>query len=818
MSDHTNFEARTEAVDACFHCGLPVPENLDLTVFLNGREQPMCCPGCQAVAQTISDSGLIDYYQYRDRDAIKKPLDLVPESIRNESIYDRDSIRSRYIRSDTDGVDEITLMLEGLTCAACAWLIEKQLKKQPGIVSIEVNYTRMIARLSWRQSQIPLSKILTLIRKIGYIATPYEPRIQYKQLLEERSRQIRRIGITAALAMQIMIISVALYFGHYTGMDEIWKDFFHKLGLLFTLPIMFYSAQTFFRASLLQLRSLQPGMDVPVSLGLTLAFLASLWTLVTGRGDVYYDSIAMFVFLLLVARFSMHSSVLAASHSVERLAANTPLWASRLNEHSVSALSENVMAEELVPGDWIRVLANNVIPADGTVVNGSSAVNQAMISGESRPIQVSSNDRVLAGSVNNDSPLIIKVTASGQNTVYSAIEKMTKQGLEQQVSNLPLIDLIARWFVSGVLVIASAVAIYWWHTAPEQWLPITIAVLVVSCPCALSLSVPSAYAATTSKLIEKGLMLTDTSAIERLNKISHVVFDKTGTLTRDTISLGMIETYGELKSDEALRLAASLEVNSEHPLAKAILAQNSQPLYEAENWTYQTGHGITATLNDTVYFIGSAKFIEQKTGLEIKVDDTDSTVMMASANAVLARFEFRQALRDGVHQVIGYFRSRGKHVIMLTGDTPGPANSLAEELDIQQVYSECQPEDKLKIVRNMQDTENASILMIGDGINDSPVLAAADVSIAVAGASPLAVSGADVVMAQPGIESIITLDRYSSKTAKIVRQNISWAVGYNIMAIPFAASGIITPLFAAIGMSLSSLIVVLNAQRLRRDH
>ena len=818
MIDHNqNLAYPNQYSNACFHCGLPVPENQILKVTINGHDQLMCCAGCQAVASTIVENGLTDYYQYRNPDVIKKPQDIVPEIIKKNTIYDRANIRSKYIKQTRDGSDEITLMLEGLTCVACAWLIEKQLLKQVGIISIEVNYTSMIAQLKWNQSQIPLSQILTLIRQLGYIATPYEPRIQYKQQLLQRSQQLRRIGITAVLAMQIMIISVALYFGHYTGMDENWKVFFHKLGLLFTLPIIFYSANTFFKASWYQLRSFQAGMDVPVCLGLSLAFISSIWTLITGNGDVYYDSIAMFVFLLLIARYFMHSSILTASHSVERLAANTPLWASRLTQHSVSAIGESVTAEELLPGDWVRVLANDVIPADGIVVSGNSSINQSMISGESKPVQVSSNDQVLAGSVNNNSPLIIKVTASGKNTVYSAIEKMTKQGLAQQISNLPLIDLIARWFVCAILIIAISVAVYWWYTAPEHWLATTVAVLVVSCPCALSLSVPCAYAATTSNLIDNGLMLTNTAAIERLSSISHVIFDKTGTLTSDTLKVSAIQSYGKASTREALRLAASMEINTDHPLAKAICAENKQPLYESENWTYETAQGISARINATDYFIGSAKYIQQKTGLLDEIDNPDSIVLMANQNELLARFEFKQDLRDGVYELIEYFKSNNKSITMLTGDTAGPANSLANEVGIEDVYSECKPEDKLRIVKTMQAEQNACVLMIGDGINDSPVLAAANVSIAVAGASPLAITGADVVMAQPGLGSIISLLKHAKMTAKIIRQNISWAVGYNLVAIPFAASGLVTPLLAAIGMSLSSIIVVLNAQRLRKN-
>ena len=330
-------------------------------------------------------------------------------------------------------------------------------------------------------------------------------------------------------------------------------------------------------------------------------------------------------------------------------------------------------------------------------------------------------------------------------------------------------------------------------------------------------SVPSAYAATTSKLIEMGLMLTDTAAIERLNNVTHVIFDKTGTLTSDRLSIADVETFGKLSKDEVLRLAASMEINSDHPLAKAIVNKNTLPLYKTEDWTYQTGQGISATIHSTEYYIGSAKYIKHKTGLLTDTDSPESVVLISDRDSLLARIEFKQDLRDGVHQLIEYYKAADKPIIMLTGDTHGPAYSLAKELGIEQVYSECTPEDKLEVVRKMQTKENACILMIGDGINDSPVLAAADTSIAVAGASPLAVSGADIVMAQPGIGSIIELDRFAKKTSKIIRQNISWAVGYNLLAIPFAASGLITPLFAAIGMSLSSIIVVLNAQRLRRD-
>ncbi len=816
MSDHikNKFEHPTSAMK-CFHCGLPVIDQSKFEVVINGQVEPMCCAGCQAVAQTIIDNGLTDFYRYRDSTTIQKPEELIPSSLIKNQIYDRPNIRSRYVRPISAQFDEASLTLDGMTCAACAWLIEKQLCKLPGIENIDINYSSMIAKVKWNHSQVELSQILAAIREIGYLATPYEPRIQYQQLLKQRSAQLKRIGITAALGMQVMIISVALYFGHFSGIEDSWKILFQRLGLLLTLPIIFYSALPFYKASATQIKHFQPGMDVPVCLGLTLAFLASLWTIISGRGEVYFDSITMFVFLLLVARYFMHNSLLNASHSIERLAANTPLSAARLTEHSVSSMAESVSAEELKPGDWIRVLAGYVVPADGVVIHGNSTVNQAVISGESTPIKVTENSKVIAGSVNHDGPLIIKVTASGENTVFSAIEKLAKQSLSTQSMDLPLIDFIARWFVVGVLTLASIVAVYWWNTHPEQWLTVTIAVLVITCPCALSLSVPTAYACANSNMMSKGLLLTRTDAIEQLTKIDHLVLDKTGTLTNDKLAVERVNVHGNLTKTEALKLAASMEINSDHVLAKAILEQNNQPLYPLEKWTNHTGLGISATIDKRQYYLGSAEFISQIVPLHKIANQSGSVVLLANSERILAELYFSHSLRSGVNDLVDYAKQQKISILMLTGDSQGPAKELAGMLGIEKIYCDCKPKDKLQIVEDLQ-KQSAKVLMIGDGINDSPVLAKADVSIAVAGATPLAVSGADIVMVNPSLAAIRDLHLFANQTSRIIRQNISWAIGYNLLAIPFAASGFINPLFAAIGMSLSSVIVVLNAQRLRK--
>ncbi len=810
-----NVSSQATVQQACFHCGLPVIEVEKYEVVINGEPQQMCCAGCQAVAQTILDNHLEDFYHYRDSDRAQRPSEIIPSALIKDDVYDRPNVRPRYVRAISKQLDEITLMLDGLTCAACAWLIEKQLGKQPGIESVEVNYSSMLAKVKWQHELIELSQILKCIRDIGYLATPYEPRIQYKQLLSQQTQQIKRIGITAALGMQVMIISVALYFGHFYGMDDDWKLLFQRLGLLLILPIFFYSAQPFFKASITQLRNFQPGMDVPVCLGLSLAFIASVWTIISGQGEVYFDSITMFVFLLLVARYFMHNSLLTASHSIERLAANTPLSAPRLIEHSISSMAESVTAEELKPGDWIRVLAGHVIPADGIVINGNSTVNQAVISGESKPIKVSENSEVIAGSVNNNSPLIIKVTASGENTVFSAIERLAKQSLATQSADLPLIDYIARWFVVVVLLIATTVAVYWWNTNPQLWLTVTIAVLVISCPCALSLSVPTAHASTNSKLIAQGLLATTTEAVEKLAKVDHILLDKTGTLTHDNLHLQWVKTTTDLTEAEVLRLAASMEVNSDHVLAKSILDKNQQALYQLSDWQYFPGFGVSATINSNQYFLGSAELISKNTGIDPDQNESDTVIFLADSNELLAEFYFSHSLREGVIDLIDYLKQLGLPTLMLTGDSHGPAKELARQLGIEKFYSDCKPQDKLNIVKDLQQ-QSTKVLMIGDGINDSPVLAAADVSIAVAGATPSAVSGADIVMVNPSLAVLRDLHQTAIKTTKIIRQNISWAIGYNLLAIPFAASGFINPLFAAIGMSISSIIVVLNAQRLRR--
>jgi Cu2+-exporting ATPase len=810
----------------CFHCGLPNPAgtNYQLTISCITDKTPkqFCCPGCVAVAKVIIDAGLQNYYAYRDAD--KKigtsPEDLIPEALRNTAIYDNSSIRQQYVRNLGDDLDEITLMLDGLTCAACVWLIDHHLLKQDGIVDIDTNLSNLTTVIRWNPALITVSEILTQIHSIGYGASPYEPRVQYQKLLSQRKQQLKRLGITAALGMQIMVISVGLYFAAFSGIDPQWQELLHKAGLLFCLPIMLYSARPFFSASMQQLKTHRLGMDTPVTLGLSLAFLASIWAVISNRGEVYFDSIAMFVLFLLLARYTVHNSRLLAAQSIERLAQHIPLTAMRMQQKSHHAEHEIISAKELVPKDWVRVLPGHTLPADGIIRAGNSKLNQAVISGESKPIAIMAGDSVIAGSINIEQPLVIEVTASNEQTVLSGIEALAQQSMMNKNEPSILLHYIARWFAIGVLSLASLVAIYWWIYDPTLWLDITISVLVVSCPCALSLASPTALAIANNRLISKGLLLANSAAIEQLPKVTHVIFDKTGTLTQSNLTVSnsrlITKTNVPESSDDLLQIAASLTVNSEHPLASAITAHNQRALLTTTDWHNTVGAGLSGVIDGKNYFLGSADFIRKKLGTDIaiKLPDTAHTIL-ATKQAVLVIFEFENTLRTGVQETIDYFLSQQKQVIMLTGDAELPARHLAKQLGIDMVYANCKPEKKLEIVSQLQVKKDNSLLMVGDGINDSPVLAHCDVSVAVEGAAPLAVSGADIVMVGADLAEITELHKLSIKTQRIIKQNLSWALGYNLLAIPFAASGYIQPLFAAIGMSLSSLVVLLNARRLK---
>jgi Cu2+-exporting ATPase len=813
----------------CYHCGLSVPENTHFKVTIHNQEHAMCCAGCAAVAQAIVDNGLSDYYKHRTKPA-QTAQDLVPGFLLHTEAYDNDKVQERFVQFEDENTREAALILEGITCAACVWLNERHIKALPGVLDVSINYTTHRARVKWDNRKIQLSAILQAISAIGYMAHPYDPARQQKILDAERRRHLRRLGLTAALGMQIMMFSVALYVGDWTGgMDLEYRSLFHWICLVLTIPILMYAAEPFYQSAWRDLKRRQAGMDVPISVGLSLAFIGSVWATLSQHGEVYFDSISMFVFFVLSARYFELMARQRSARAAENLVRLVPETAARLTESG----EETVLVADLRIGDTLLVRPGEAIAADGAVTQGESGIDESLLTGESKPVKKSPGNEVIAGSINIDSPLQVQVQKLGADTVLSHILRL----LERAQSEKPLItqvaDRIAGWFVLGVLVLASSVAYYWWQHDPEHWLRVTLAVLVVTCPCALSLATPAAITAATGALARLGFLTTRGHALESLARATHIVFDKTGTLTLGKPSVLDMRVYQGDKAS-ALSVAAALEQHSEHPIATALIdeaiARNAVPAFSvrpgakpeprAGNLTNTPGAGIRGDIEGQSWYLGTPDFIQQHTGhipndLQALQDDAHTLVILANADGIHAAFMLGDQVRPGAAALISGLKQQGKQLSLLSGDQHSSVEKLARELGIEHYHGQLKPEDKLAQVKAFQ-AQGAVVAMLGDGVNDAPVLAQAQISIAMGAGTQVARASADIVLLNDDLPILLQALRISKRTLSIIRQNLAWALSYNALALPLAAMGFVTPWMAAIGMSLSSLLVVANALRLTK--
>lgn len=798
----------------CFHCGLEIPAGVDLSVTIDNQPRKMCCAGCQAVAQAIVENNLTDFYRYRTENA-PTARNLIPEALQKLQIYDNPEIQKRFVREAGEHLKEASLILEGITCAACIWLNEKHLKSLPGILNVQINYTTHRALVQWNDQQIKLSEILQAISAIGYFAHPYDPAKQQALLDKERHQQLRRIGVAGVLSMQVMMTSVGLYAGDYYGIEHEFRILFYWVNLLMTIPVLLYSAYPFYQNAWRDLKQKQLGMDVPVSLGIWLAFLGSVWETIFHGQHVYYDSVTMFVFLLLLGRYfelmARHRSAQASESLVQML----PAMANRIKDNSI----EIIAVAELKVGDIVLIKAGESVPADGKIIDGQSSVNEALLTGENLPLIKKVGDQLIAGTINIESPLQMRVEKLGEDTVLSYILRLLERAQSEKPYITQVADKIAAWFVVFILLLAVIVAWYWWTVNPALWLPITLAVLVVTCPCALSLATPVAITAATGTLTKHGLLTTRGHTLETLAKATHFVFDKTGTLTDGNLQLLKTYLYSELSERQVLEIAGALEQHSEHPIAKAILKAISTELPKAEQVINQAGAGLQGIVKGETYYLGTAEFLEQNNiniprYLREELQLTgDTLVWLANTKQICAAFALGDHLREGAFELVQNLQQLGIKTLLLTGDHEQSAKKVAQAVGITDIGFQLSPNDKLQKVKELQNN-GAIVAMLGDGVNDAPVLAAAQISIAMGSGTQVARASADMILLSENLQQLQIGLQTARKTLRIIHQNLWWALGYNVFVIPAAIMGFIVPWIAGVGMAGSSLLVVLNALRL----
>ena len=791
--------------DRCFHCGEPLPRGEVQTVTIDGAERPVCCPGCAAVAGLIADSGLTEFYRYRDGPA-PTPAETAPDEW---NAYDRDAVQQTFVRDLGDGRREAVILVEGLYCAACAWLIEHVLHPLDGLDTVEVNPATGRALIRWQGDRLALSAIFRRIAGAGYRPHPLAADEADPLSARERRAALRRLAVAGLGMMQVMMYAVGLYAGAiHSGMDPAIAGLLRNVSLLVATPVVFYAGAPFFRGAWRDLRAGRPGMDVPVSLAIGGAYAASVWNTLVAGGEVYFDSVTMFVFFLSVARFLEMGARHRASRRTGELARMLPATAVRLGADG----EERVPLRELAVGDRVRVRVGDPVPADGRIVNGDSRLDESLLTGEFMPVERGPGSEVIGGSVNDAAPIDVEVTRLGQDTLVAGIVRLLDRAQSQRPPIAQTADRVARWFVGGVLLAAAGTALFWSQAAPGEAFAVTLAVLVVTCPCALSLATPAALVAATARLARGGLLVTRARALEGLARADRVVLDKTGTLTRGRLGVLRTEAMDRVDADEALALAAALEAHSEHPIARAFAPYADGR--EAGDIQVERGRGIAGRVAGRRLRLGRPDWVGGLAGGG-DTGGTETVVTLGDERGVLARFRLADTTRPDVPEAVAALRGLGLSVEIASGDAEGPVRAVADELGIDDWRARQTPEDKLARLRDLQRAGHR-VVMLGDGVNDAPVLGGADVSVAMGTGSALAQTNADMVLSSRRLSDLADGIAHARRTLRVIHQNLAWAATYNLVALPLAAAGFVAPWMAALGMSASSLLVVANAMRLGR--
>jgi len=827
----------------CFHCGLPImledPPRLD--VF--DHPQEFCCHGCQVVCEVIINAGNSDYYKHRDTTATPYNASKRQKELENLILYDNEKIQDEFIRSSSQGEwKEVWLILEDIRCAACLWLNEHTLRGMEGVLDVYMDYTGQQARVRWDPSKLKLSEILLAISRIGYLAHPFDPTQREALDKEQKDRSIQRILFALILGMAVMQSAIGSYFfGDVTAQGELplWLKISRWVNVFSTLLLLAYPGQIFFKSAWRDLKNKTLGMDVPIVIGLSVAWLGSFYNTLRGTGEVYFESIAMFVIFLLIARYIELKSRIEATSLLDRAAKIIP---QSILKYGATGLQQVAVAE-LKQGDHIQLKPGETLPVDGCLLTSASSFDESLLTGESKPVMHKVGDHLLGGSINIDQTVDIEVLSTQHASTLDEIQQLTHKSTQFRPHYVDLAEKVAIKFVAIILGIASLTFFYWyWHSGfndINSALSHTIAVLIVTCPCALALAAPVALSLAAAGLNKFHLLPVRMSAIEKIHQLNTLVLDKTGTITTGKPKLESIASLGLLSENHCVAIAAAIEAGSSHPFAYAIQQYDAQKckklggvyskkLSKRQNFP---GKGVQVHLGESIWRLGNQKFVCELLKTDVLGDflplydkkinawrkNGHSVLFLANEEAIQAIFYLCDPVRPGIKPFIASLKNSGvANIIILSGDHQQSVNAIGLDLGVNKALGNLSPSEKLQKVRQLQQQHENRVMMIGDGINDSPTLAVADISFTFSDATDLAKHNSDFIILKKDYVHLAQAFRLMRQTRKIIVQNLWWAVAYNVFAIPLAVIGWVTPWMAAIGMSLSSILVVLNSLRIKR--
>lgn len=824
--------------DECFHCGLPVTDNNPPTLVIEQETQTFCCHGCKAVCEFIITSGNADYYNHRDTAARTFDDSELPRLLDKLKLYDNEVIQREFIRTGKNGGwKEAWLILDEIRCAACIWLNERTIRMLDGVLEVQMDYTGQQARVRWDPDKVKLSDILGAITNIGYYAHPFDPSQRESLNKEQKQRSMQRIIFALILGMAVMQSSIGAYFfteQDVAGSYPLWLTISRWINVGATFLLLAYPGQLFYRNAWRDLKNRSLGMDVPVVIGLSVAWTGSLYSTITGDGEVYFESIAMFVLFLLIGRYVELRSRITATALLDRSARIIPQSVNLIDGSTI----KEVPAIELKKGDRIQVSPGEALAVDGYLRSASSSFDESLLTGESLPVSYSRGDKVLGGSINVEQLIEVEVVSAKADSMLNEISQLTQKSVSYRPHYIDLAEKVAGKFVAIILLLAALTYTIWHYIDPSLALSHMIALLIVTCPCALALAAPVSLSLGAAGLSQLHVLPIRMSSIEKISHIDTVVFDKTGTLTAGTPVLIKMLVVGGYDQDSCLSIAASMEYGSQHPFSKAIIEAADKAGLEKDqlrprDLKQHPGQGVEATINKQQHlshwrlgkesFASSANHVitdEVQQYIDSSRERGHSVLYLSDEVSLQAILVIADPLRKNIKQFLLQLDATGiNNKIILSGDNQKSVDAIARQLAITEAHGELLPHEKLQWLQQYQREKVATdgkVMMFGDGINDAPTLAAADVSLTFSEATDLAKNNCDFILLGKGYEQLGSAFNLMRKTRRTVLQNLAWAIAYNVLVVPAAIMGLVTPWMAAIGMSLSSLLVVLNSLRIKK--
>lgn len=788
----------------CSHCGLEATAG-DVR-WVNGA--CFCCAGCETASAIIRQCGLGDFYTLPDRRGAR-----VAPSGRSFEEFDHEAFHKLHVRERPDGLAETTMYLEGVHCGSCVWLVERVPLIVPGAIRAELDVTRGIARLAWDSRKTTLGALARALDRLGYRPHAFRGhRADDARRAEERA-MLTRIGVAGAIAGNVMTIALALYSGLFSGMEREFESYFRWLSLELVTPALLWPGRLFFTSAWQALRNGRLHMDVPIALALGAGYVQGVHNTVRDAGPIYFDAVGTLIFLLLLGRYLQHRAQRAAADSTALLGALAPATA-RVVENGVV---REVPSEALLPGMELEVWAGDTIAADGTVERGTSSVDLALLTGESRPVAVGVGERVFAGTVNLASQLRVRVEVAGMESRIGRLLHDVEEGTRTRPPVVLLADRIAGYFIAVVLVLAVVTASIWWETDRYFALDNAIALLVITCPCALAMATPLSFTVAIGRAAKRGILIKGAHALETLTEPGILFLDKTGTLTEGRMAVKAFDGDPSVRSR-----VLELERHSRHPVAKAISAEWADLAIpaglESRDVEETPGGGVKGLVDGRLVIVGRPEWVRGLAGVVDwessqwpSLDANLTPVLIAVDGEIVARVGLGDPIRSEAHNSVRTLRSAGWRVRILSGDSPEVVREVAAQLGFAADSAEggASPERKRSAVEEAR--RYGPVVMVGDGVNDAAAIAAATVGIAVRGGAEAAMAAADVYLAKGGIESLRELFEGARRTSRIVRRNILLALGYNVIGVTLAIMGVIDPLLAAILMPASSITVVLGA-------